>query len=172
MWDVKKFGLECHKFYTKMVQMSGEIRSKYNIKITPPSRSRFGRSQIHKNCNWWNKVQNRFSDGISNKTRTSKVGAISKAQKAQNNFLEKNLKILKFFFLQKKSHSAEKCKRGTLLDLLTYIPLQNIKNLEGGPFGDIKKFSKKSRTVPKKIQRGDPLGTSCFVGFLEKVNKK
>ena len=33
-----------------------------------------------------------------NKTRTSKVGAISKAQKAQNNFLEKNLK----FFLSKK----------------------------------------------------------------------
>ena len=28
---------------------------------------------------------------LNNKTRTSKVGAISKAQKAQNNFLEKNL---------------------------------------------------------------------------------
>ena len=68
----------------------------------------------------------------SNKTRTSKVGAISKAQKAQNNFLKKNLKFLKKFFLSKKSHSAEKCKRGALLDLLTYIPLQNIKNLEGG----------------------------------------
>ena len=63
-----------------------------------------------------------------NKTRTSKVGAISKAQKAQNIFLEKN----EFFFFQKKSHSAGKCKRGTLLDLLTYIPLQNIKKLEGG----------------------------------------
>ena len=52
------------------------------------------------------------------------------------------------------SHSAEKCKRGTLLDLLTYMPLQNIKKLEGGPFGEIKKFSTKSRTVPEKIQRG------------------
>ena len=50
--------------------------------------------------------------------------------------------------------------------------MQNIKKLEGGPFGDIKKFSK-SRTVPKKIQRGeDPLGTSGFVGFLEKVKMK
>ena len=38
----------------------------------------------------------------NNKTRTSKVGAISKAQKAQNNFLEKNLKFLKKFFLSKK----------------------------------------------------------------------
>ena len=104
-----------------------------------------------------------------NKTRTSKVGAISKPQKAQNNFLEKNLNFLKKKFLSKKLHSAEKCKSRTLLDLLTHIQLQNIKNLEGGPFGDIKKFSEKSRTVPKKIQRGDPLGTSGFLGFLEKV---
>ena len=63
-------------------------------------------------------------------------------------------------------------KGGTLLDLLTNIPLQNIKKLKGGPFGDIKKFSKKSRTVPKKIQRGDPLGSSGFVCFLEKVKNE
>ena len=66
----------------------------------------------------------------------------------------------------------ENVKGGTLLDLLTNIPLQNIKNSKGGPFGDIKKFSKKSRTVPKKIQRGDPLGTSGFVCFLEKVKNE
>ena len=64
-----------------------------------------------------------------NKTRTSKVGAISKAQKAQNNFLEKNLKFSIFFF-QKPSHSA--------------------KNLEGGPFGfisiqSVAKFQKTRR---------------------------
>ena len=46
-----------------------------------------------------------------NKTRTSKVGAMSKARKAQKNFLEKNLYFLKKK-IQKKSHSAEKCKRG------------------------------------------------------------
>ena len=46
------------------------------------------------------------------------------AQKAQNFFLENS----------KKSHSAEKCRRGTLWDLLTYIQLQNMKKLEGGPF--------------------------------------
>ena len=55
-----------------------------------------------------------------NKTGTSKVGAISKAQKAQKTFF------------QKMSHSAEKCKRGTLWALLTYILLQNIKKLERG----------------------------------------
>ena len=68
-----------------------------------------------------------------NKNRTSKVGAISKAQKAQNNFFEKNLKFLNFYFFQKK-----------------------------GPFGDIKKFSKKSRIVPKKSKGG----------FLEKVKNE
>ena len=62
-------------------------------------------------------------------------------------------------------------KGGTLWDVLTYIQLQIMKKLEGGPFWNIKNFSKKSRTVPKKIQRGDPLGTSGFVGFLEKVKK-
>ena len=70
------------------------------------------------------------------------------------------------------SHSAEKSKRGTLLDLLTYIPLQNIKNLEGGTlWGHKKIFEKKSHSA-EKIPKGDPLGTSGFVGFLEKVNKK
>ena len=81
--------------------------------------------------------------------RTSKVGAISKAQKAQNIFLEKKLEFLNFFF-RKVSHSAEKCKGGTILDLLTYILLQNI----------------------KKTRRVDPLGMSGFVGFLEKVKNE
>ena len=36
-----------------------------------------------------------------NKTRTSKVGAISKAQKAQKTFFEKKLKILSNFFFEK-----------------------------------------------------------------------
>ena len=94
----------------------------------------------------------------NNKTRTSEVGAISKAQKGEN-------------ILSKKPHSAKKSKRGTLLDFLTDNPLQNMENLEGGPLGDIKKFSKKSHTVPKNIQRG-PLGTSGFVGFLEKVKNE
>ena len=39
----------------------------------------------------------------------------------------------------------------------------------GEPFGDIKKLSKKVAQCREKIQRGDHLGTSGFVGFLEKV---
>ena len=89
---------------------------------------------------------------IWNKTGTSKVGAISKAQKAQKIFLEKNWNFWKKIFFQKKSHSAEKCKRGTLLDLLTYIPLQNIKKLEGGTLWGQKKFRKKVAQCRKKLK--------------------
>ena len=53
------------------------------------------------------------------------------------------------------SQSAEKLGRG---DPLGFSKLQFAvkyqKNFKGGPFGDRKNFGKKSRTVPKKTQRG------------------
>ena len=52
-----------------------------------------------------------------NKTGTSQVGAISKAQKGQNIFFWKKLEIFEKKFFRKMSHSAEKCKRGALFDL-------------------------------------------------------
>ena len=64
----------------------------------------------------------------SNKTRTPIVGAIFKAQKAQNLFLEKNLKFLNFF---RKMSQCRKMEKGDPVGLLTYILLQNIKKLEG-----------------------------------------
>ena len=71
------------------------------------------------------------------------------------------------------SHSAEKCKRGTLLDLLTYILLQNIKKLEGGTLWGHKKIFEKTSHSAEKIQRGTlSLGTSGFLGFLEKVENE
>ena len=54
---------------------------------------------------------------------------------------------------------------GTLWDLSTYIQLQNIKNSKEGPFGDIEKFSKKVAQC-RKNPKGDPLGTSGFVGYV------
>ena len=57
-------------------------------------------------------------------------------------------------------------KGGTLLDLLTYIPLQNIKKLEGGTLWRQKKFRIKSRTVPKRNRKGDPLVPSGLVGNI------
>ena len=59
-----------------------------------------------------------------------------------------------------------KLKIATVIDIKLFV-----NSLLQGRFGDIKKVSKKSRTVPKKIQR-DPLGTSGFVGFLEKVKNE
>ena len=50
-----------------------------------------------------------------NKTGTSRVGAISEAQKAQKTFFEKKLEIFEFF-------SFRKCR---------IVP----KNVKGGPFG-------------------------------------
>ena len=55
-----------------------------------------------------------------NKTRTSKVGAISKAQKAQNIFLEKIVIFEKKFF-QKKSHSAGKNPKGDPLGTSGFV---------------------------------------------------
>ena len=46
------------------------------------------------------------------------------------------------------------------------------KNSKGGPFGDIKQFSKKRRTVPKKITKGDPLVSAGFEGFVKKVKNE
>ena len=40
------------------------------------------------------------------------------------------------------------------------------------PFGDIKKFSEKSLTVPNKVQKENPLVSSGFVGYLEKVKNE
>ena len=64
----------------------------------------------------------------------------------------------------KQSHSAEKLERG---DPLTF-GLQftaKYQKIEGGPFGD-KKNSKKSRTVPKTIERV----AQCRKKLLEKVS--
>ena len=69
------------------------------------------------------------------------------------------------------SHSVEKCKRGTVWALLTYILLQNIKKLERGTLLRQKNFEK-SLTMPKKIERGDPLVSSGFVGYVKKVKNE
>ena len=66
----------------------------------------------------------------TNKTGTSKVGAISKAQKAQNTFFKKKLGIFDFFSFRKCRTVSKNVKDGTIWALLTYILLQNIKKLE------------------------------------------
>ena len=65
----------------------------------------------------------------------------------------------------------KKVKRWTLLGLLTYNPLQNIKKktLKGGPSGTLKKFSKNTRNV-EKIERGYLLVSAEFVGYGKLAN--
>ena len=70
-------------------------------------------------------------------------------------------------FFQKKLYSAEKCKRG---DSFGFINIHSVAKFQKTRRG--KNFLQKSRTVPKKIQKGDPLGTSGFVVFLEKVQNE
>ena len=55
------------------------------------------------------------------------------------------------------SHSAEKPERGDPLGFsnIYYVPKYQ-KKLKGGPFGTIKKFSKKSFIVPKKSKLEHP----------------
>ena len=40
-----------------------------------------------------------------------------------------------------------------------------------GPFGDIKKFSKKKSHSAEKNRKGDPLVSSGFVGYVKKSKK-
>ena len=66
-----------------------------------------------------------------NKTGTSKVGAISKAQNAQNIFFGKKLDIFEKNFLSE-NVAPKNVKEGTLFDFQTCILLQNNKKLKGG----------------------------------------
>ena len=84
-----------------------------------------------------------------NKTRTSRVGAVSKAQKAQNIILDETWSFWKVFSCKKSRTVPKNVKEGTLFDFQTCILLQNNKILKGGPLGTLEKF-RKSRTVPKK----------------------
>ena len=71
-----------------------------------------------------------------------------------------------FFSFKKSRIVLKNVKRGTLLDLLTYIPLQNIKKTRRGDPLWTKKNSKKSRTVPKKL-KGGPYSLVLFCIFSE-----
>ena len=57
--------------------------------------------------------------------------------------------------LEKKSHNAEKLNVGLFGVFQHPFCRKTAKKFKGGPFGE-KKFPKKSLTVPKKIEKGDP----------------
>ena len=68
----------------------------------------------------------------------------------------------------KKSHNAEKkLKGGTLWDFSTSILSQNIKKMQGGPFGE-NFFSKKKSRSAEKNERGESLVSPGMVCYAEK----
>ena len=103
-----------------------------------------------------------------NKTGSSQVGAISKAQKYSKNNYWKHLEKLFFFeknfenFFEKKYFLENRTmpknsKRGHSGSLNVFTNRKLQKNARGYPLIESKNFRKESRIVPKKTQRGDPL---------------
>ena len=70
----------------------------------------------------------------------------------------------------KKSHNAEKPKKkGHLGSFNVFYKPKTSKKCKGVPFDKIRKFSKKSRIVPKKTQRGDPLVSPVLLEALKNL---
>ena len=70
------------------------------------------------------------------------------------------------------SHSAKKYKRGDPLDFINiYSVAKYQKTPKGDSFETLKNF-RKNRTMPKKIERGDPLVSSAFVGYVKIVKNE
>ena len=89
-----------------------------------------------------------------NETRTSKVGAISKAQKAQNIFFRKKLEIFEKKILRKMSHSAEKNQKGGPFSLGRFCRLRFKKyKMKGGTLWRQKNFQKKVAQCRKKSKK-------------------
>ena len=107
-----------------------------------------------------------------NKTGTSQVGAISKAQKYSRNNYWKHLekKIFSFqkkaFFL-KMSHNVEKLKKRPFRLIKRFYKPKIQKNARV-PFDRIRKFSKKSRIVKKK-PKGGPFGLASTFGSIKNL---
>ena len=120
---------------------------------------------MNKDCKKSGPFRVRLSTEKENKTGSSQVGAISTAQKySKNNYL-KHLKKIFFqkknfeFFFEKsiffrKSHNAEKLKKKPFRLIKRFYKPKTSKKCKGLPFDRIRKFSKKSRIVPKKPKGG------------------
>ena len=83
----------------------------------------------------------------------------------------KKLKKTNIFIFGKKSHNAEKkLKGGTLWDFLTSILSQNIKKMQGGPFGE-KFFFRKKVSQCRKKSKGEVFGLARYGMLRGKTGK-
>ena len=138
--------------------------------------------QMNKDCKKSGPLRVRLSTEKENKTGSSQVGAISKAQKYSKNNYWKHLenyfqkKFSKFFFEKKyffrKSHNAEKLKKRPFRLIKRFYKPKTSKKCKGLPFDRIRKFSKKSRIVPKKtkkIKRKKTFGLASTFGSIKNL---
>ena len=64
-------------------------------------------------------------------------------------------------------------KRGDPLGFINILSVAKYQKIRrGDSFETLKIFEKKIRTVRKKIERGDPLESSGFVGYVKKVKNE
>ena len=94
-----------------------------------------------------------------NKTGSSQVGAISKAQKYSRNNYWKHLQkiIFEIFFRNKyfsKWHNAEKLKKRPFRLIKRFYKPKTSEKCKGAPFDIFRKFSKKVAWCRKKPKRG------------------
>ena len=108
-----------------------------------------------------------------NKTGSSQVGAISKAQKYSKNNYWKHLENLffskkkfenifskkKYFF--RKSHNAKKLEKRPFRLIKRFYKPKTSKKCKGLPFDRIRKFSKKKSHSAEKNPKGGPFGLTC-----------
>ena len=92
-------------------------------------------------------------------------------QKSTGDFFGDNLEIFERFFFEK-CRIVLKNVKGRPFLIYKHAFCCKIKNSRAGPFGYIKKFCKKKSHSAKKNHRGDPLVSSGFVGYLEKVKNE
>ena len=59
-----------------------------------------------------------------------------------------------------KSHSAEKPKKRSFRPIKRFLQTENFKKMQGVPFDDIRKFSKKSQNAERNPKEG-PFGLTC-----------
>ena len=91
------------------------------------------------------------------------IHSVAKHEKIEEN---KN-----FHFREKISQCRKKLKGGTLWDFSTSILSQNIKKMQGGPFGEKFFFRKKVSQCRKKNERGESLVLPGMVCYAEKQEK-
>ena len=73
------------------------------------------------------------------------------------------------------SKNVAECRKMKRGESLGFINIHSVakyqKTRRGDSFETLNKFRKQFRRVPKKIERGDPLVFSGFVGYVKKLKK-